>query len=353
MTAVLHEPGIYFGMPADEYHADPALGSSALRAIALDPYEWQYGRLKGEEKDTAALLWGDALHVRTLEGPEAFRRKFAVKPDIADYPGALDTMDDLRKHAGQLGVKPGRSKDEAIAAIREFDRQTPIWGEIMAAFLADSAGKTLIGPKFAAEIEQAAEWMQADPKLAPLMKNGTFVEGAAEVSIFYEEAGVRLKARIDRVLQHAVIDLKSFRPPVGWNTHPAVINRSLAKVIGQNRYEFQAAAYLKALDVARGHHAAGRVSGAGDLGAALLNAAMNRASLSWTWIFVKNTGAPEPIVREFPSTLDVFRAGRQEIERAIDTYRQLRDEFGDDVVWPPRHAADRFSNEDFPAWYGM
>src|SRR3546814_9490787 len=44
------------------------------------------------------------------------------------------------------------------------------------------------------------------------MEDGTFIAVAPEVSIFYEDRGVRLKARFDRLLRHAIVDVKSFAP---------------------------------------------------------------------------------------------------------------------------------------------
>jgi hypothetical protein len=350
---VIHEPGIYFGLSAESYHADPALGSTAIKELASDPYDFQYKRLHGEDKDTKALIWGSALHTRVLDGKEAFDRRYAIAPKREDHPDALDTMDDLRAHAKSIGVKAGRTKAETIANIREFDNRTPIWEEIVQAFTAASAGKIILDAEVRDEVEQAAQWMQRDPMLSPVMQNGQIISGASEVSIFYEDNGVRLKCRLDRLLPHGIIDIKSFRPSVGWSTAPRSLNRVLGRVIAQMRYDIQAADYIRGFRKAASLVAKGRVFGGSDIDHALLEKAIARDDLKWIWVLVKNAVAPQPFVREFPLKLTTFGAAMGEVEEAIETYRRLRDEFGDDEDWTPRHPADAFDDSDFPVWIGM
>lgn len=352
MTTI-HAPGIYFGMPSAEYHDDPALGSSSIKAIATDPYDFQYHRLHGEEKDTRALTWGDALHTRVLEGRVAFDAKFAVAPRIADYPRALDTMDDLRRHAKEIGVRAGKGKAETITNIREFDSKVVIWDEIVQTFTAGAEGKIILDPQIRAEVEQASRWMQRDPMLEPVMDDGQFISGASEVSIFYEDAGVRLKCRYDRLLPHGVIDLKSFRPSVGWSTAERGLNRVLGRVISQFRYDLQSASYVRGYRHIAQFVADGLVFGGTELDHALLSQVIERPKPKWIWVLVKNTGAPETFVREFPLNSDVFASATNEVNDAIDTYRRLRDQFGEDQDWVPRHPADVFTDTDFPSWLSL
>src|SRR3954470_13085174 len=103
------EPGIYFGMPDDVYFGDDSLGSTLLKNLALDPIEFQYERLHGGDKpETMALKWGSAIHCRALEGRASLNARFPVLPEISDYPGVLDTADDLKKHCASIGVKYGK-----------------------------------------------------------------------------------------------------------------------------------------------------------------------------------------------------------------------------------------------------
>jgi PDDEXK-like domain of unknown function (DUF3799) len=347
------ESGIHFGLSADLYHADPALGSTSIKEIAADPTEWQWNNLHGEEKDTAALLWGSALHVRVLEGRLAFETAFACEPSRSYWPSALVTMDDLRAHASGLGVKAGKSKAEAISNIRAFDTTTPIWDEILSRFTAENAGKRIISQTVWRQIQMAADWMQADPLLAPVMKDGTFCAGASEVSIFYEDNGVRLKCRLDHLLQHGVLDLKSFRPPPGWTTRMPAVNRILGRVIAQMRYDIQAASYLRGWERARKMAGDGRVFGATKEQTKILDAALTQDAMKWIWVLVKNSGAPQPFVREFDSSSFAIGSARDAVEDAIASYKKFVAEFDLTKDWTPRHPADVLGDTEFPAYLGL
>jgi hypothetical protein len=87
-----HEPGIYFGLAAAEYHPDPSLGSTDLKRLVKDPGEfWHHSPLNPDRPpspDSKDRKEGRALHKLTLEGEAAFAAAFigaaALKP-----PGCL------------------------------------------------------------------------------------------------------------------------------------------------------------------------------------------------------------------------------------------------------------------------
>jgi hypothetical protein len=347
----LIKPGIYFGMPEDIYHDDPALGSTDLKELALDPIEYQYGRLHGEERtETFALKWGSAIHCRMLEGRAALAERFPVEPDKSDYPDLLDTMDDLRERCSSLGIKPGRTKAEAIANIRQWDPKVPIWEEIVAGFRTKAGNKTTLPRTALAEIERAVEWMQRDPYLAPVMEDGTMTAGASEVSIFYEDNGVRLKARIDHLLSHAIVDLKSFRP-----VFREQVKRAAVKAIERQRYDLQAASYVRAIQRAAELYSTGQVF-SNPYGPEFLDAvfsAVADGSMKWVWVLIKASGAPQPVVRELNLDSMIFRTASDSIERAIDDYRTYSKDFGPDSDWAPSLPAEVLSDEDFSPYSFM
>src|SRR6516164_2883887 len=90
-------PGIYFGLPAVDYHADPALGSSDIRAMRKDIDRWWRGsRFNPDEseralyqRDTKALVLGKAMHTLVLEGRAEFEAGYVRRPD--DPPGSGGT----------------------------------------------------------------------------------------------------------------------------------------------------------------------------------------------------------------------------------------------------------------------
>ncbi|WP_165420957.1 PD-(D/E)XK nuclease-like domain-containing protein [Bradyrhizobium sp. Leo170] len=352
-NVVRFEPGIYFGVPEAEYHADQSLGSTSLKELIIDPVEYQHDQLyPGVEKETMALKWGHAIHCRALEGRLSLAERFAIAPAVTDYKDALVTMEHLRSHCKLVGVKPGKKKEEAIAAIREFDKDVLIWDEIIAKFEAENVGRTIIPRDALHEIEMAARWMQRDPKLAPVMRDGTFVAGASEVSIFYVENGVRLKARIDHLLSHAIIDLKSFRPFFKERALEAA-----KKAVSRMRYDLQAGAYIKALRAAAKLYAEGRVfnnpydrefldSVFRALAVAETDADSDDA-LKWVWVMIKASGAPQPVVGEFDLSSMIFKQAVADVDGAIVAYRGLMEKYGPDNEWEPDIPAQKWGDTDW------
>ena len=54
---ITHEDGVYFGLPEAEHHADPALGSSSIKALLQAPEEYwgssHLNPMREEPEDTA------------------------------------------------------------------------------------------------------------------------------------------------------------------------------------------------------------------------------------------------------------------------------------------------------------
>lgn len=67
------EPGLYFGISNDDYHADPALSSSGIKILLRSPEEYHYHYIAktDPDPDTVATKFGTAYHTFVLE-PEAF-----------------------------------------------------------------------------------------------------------------------------------------------------------------------------------------------------------------------------------------------------------------------------------------
>lgn len=359
MTEHLIHPGIFFGLPAEAYHRDPALGSSSRKALALDPTEYQFNRLRPPKPDTPALIWGQALHARVLEGRDAMERQFKVRPDpdFAEVP-CLITMDDLRRHARDMGISPlPKTKAEAIVLIREHDPDVVIWDEILAKFATDP--RIEITSDIAAEIEQAAEWMGADPLIGAVMHDGTFQGGAPEVAIFYEIDGVRLKAKIDYLLPHAIVDLKSYRPKTA-----RTVQAGSLKAIVDFRYDLQAVHYLEAWRAARPLFLAGQVFVMDERIAKGAMLELLRQSFAetpegsepiWIWVVLKASGAPQPLVMQWSRKHSPFAMGAadDEIRTALERYKQLSAEFGHLKQWPPRHRAVIIDDATWPPWFGV
>lgn len=351
--AIIHADGIHFGLAEDRYHGDPALGSTTIKELVIDPIEYQHGKLHGGEKrETFRLKWGSAIHCRVLEGRSSFARRFAVLPAVTDYDKPLVTMDDLKAYCRTLSLKPGNSKDSAIQAIRDFDTEVPIWDEIVARFKEENKDKEHLPRDAFVEIERAAMWMQRDRLIAPVMEDGTFTAGASEVSIFYTENGVRFKARIDHLLSHAALDLKSFRPMFAESIHSAA-KRAIARM----RYDTQAAAYLRALRHAAKLYADGKVFSGNEIGSPYPHEFLDEVFKSlasgefkWIWVLIKATGAPQSVVAEFEMKSLIFKNAAVDVEDAIKAYRKNIKRFGVNEDWVPDTVAQIWGDGDFPPY---
>lgn len=344
------EPGIYLDLPDDQYHSDSSFGSTSIKAMAVDIFEFQFDRLYGEDKDTDALIFGSALHARMLEGRDAFQNRFCTDFDKAKYPKALVTADDLKKWLDSYGQKglSGKNKSELAKAILDIDPSVEILDVLKAKHDKQHEGKQALKPKRWAQVEVAARWVQRDPLLSAVMEDGTFIAGAPEVSVFYVDRGVRLKARFDRLLRHAIVDVKSFAPRA-----PGPIdgpNGSALKAINNMRYDIQAADYLRAWKFAKELYAQGLVFG-NEPYEGFLDECFARDEPKWIWIMVKSTGAPQPLVIDWVAKFAKARAAEQ-VEDAIDTYIRLRDEYGDDQEWPPMRPAMTADDADLPSYFG-
>ena len=348
----LFAPGIYFDMPAEAYHADPALGGTDMNLLARDPVEYQYRRLIPEKEETAALLRGRAQHSRCLEGVEAFNKAFKQRPEKTDYPEpVLDTVDDLREYALGIGIdKLPRLKDDIIDTIRLKDRSVTIWAEIMRHYDADP--RQGLSTEIVEAVEQAAEWMQADPLLGEVMEGGSFSGGAPEVSVFWEEdGGVRCKCRFDYLYPHAIVDLKTFS---SWRDKS--IAEGAINAIVSYRYDLAAAHYLRGWRAAREMWLSIDHANWSPKQRGLCDAAFDSdiTAPKWIWVFLKSVNAPQPIVLEWTRELSPFTYGaaEDEVASALERYRALRLEFGTEKQWPPRHAAVRLDDTSWPPWFG-
>ena len=342
-------PGLYFGLDEAIYHGDPtALGSTSLKALAIDPIEYQFDALYGQDVESDALLFGSALHARMLEGQDAFNAKFFPR-FVAEGGDWLVTDEDLKRFLtehGQEAVSRGTKKDR-IRRVLELSPGEKILDVAKARHEEASPGRTELKPKLWGQIQAACRWVQRDPLLSAVMEEGTFIDGAPEVSIFYEEDGVRLKCRLDRLLRHAIIDLKSFAPM--W---VGDIRMQAIKQIDRLRYDLQAAAYERGWHRARSAYLDGSLTVYGQEPVGnFLSDCFARDEPKWIWVMVKSKGAPQPLVIDWQAKM-ARAVAANEIEEAIKTYRTLSARHGADVEWPPENEAFTVTDTDLPSFFG-
>ncbi len=167
------QPGIYYDIPNEAYHAGPGVSKSQLDDIADTPaiYLWRKNAPVDTEK-TKSLDTGTAFHCRVLE-PEEFSKRFIIAP--------------------------------------EFNRRTSAGKEEEKAFLEECArtGRTVLTAEEGRKIELMYQSVMALPLGQWLVESA----GYAESSVYWEdpETGVLCRCRPDKIIPefHWIMDVKT------------------------------------------------------------------------------------------------------------------------------------------------
>lgn len=122
-------PGCYVGLPSEQYHDDPAIGSSGIKLLIERPRRYWFqsplnpNRIKS--KTTPAMKFGTAFHTLILE-PEKFDYKIKFGVDQSQIAGTLGDGEYKRLIAmkDQLFSKPRRAAllSEGISEVSVFWR---------------------------------------------------------------------------------------------------------------------------------------------------------------------------------------------------------------------------------------
>lgn len=155
---LINIPGIVRDMPAEDYHAHPAMSASdAINLMQTCEAVYRYGKLHPAPR-SKALDFGNAAHCWVLENGE-FERRYHVLPE---------------------GYNAGHTKK---------------WAEAIAeAQAAEEAGKTLVKETDLETIKAMGEAVTRHP-----VARNAFVSGQSEVSLFWHDAeiGIDCRARLD------------------------------------------------------------------------------------------------------------------------------------------------------------
>ncbi|EIH1421435.1 PD-(D/E)XK nuclease-like domain-containing protein [Salmonella enterica] len=167
------QPGIYFDIANESYHAGPGVSKSQLDDIADTPaiYLWRKNAPVDTEK-TKTLDTGTAFHCRILE-PEEFSKRFIIAP--------------------------------------EFNRRTSAGKEEEKTFLEECArtGRTVLTAEEGRKIELMYQSVMALPLGQWLVESA----GYAESSVYWEdpETGILCRCRPDKIIPefHWIMDVKT------------------------------------------------------------------------------------------------------------------------------------------------
>lgn len=184
--------GVFYGVEAQQYHAVEALSASGAKLLLRSPAH--YRALRDNPKPpTAAMQLGTVVHGLILE-PETFKAQVAVAPKI--------------------------------------DRRTSFGKKAYEEFCADNTGKLIISEDDHDRARRIADAVHACP-----LATEQLVGGQSEVTFFWDQHGVRCKARTDYLRGGTIVDVKTCG-----DASPDGFARQVANLY----YHLQAAHYLNA-----------------------------------------------------------------------------------------------------------
>lgn len=160
------EPGVYHGMPPEEYHAVESMSASGAKKMLQSPAHYRLMRTTPNEP-TDAMLFGTAVHCGVLE-PDRYVDSVVVCPDI------------------NKRTKEGRAQ----------------W----LSFVAENASRTVLSFDQAGRAARCIAAVRAHPAASRLL------DGArCEVSMFWQDTEYKVpcKLRADALNHGGVIDLKT------------------------------------------------------------------------------------------------------------------------------------------------
>lgn len=338
--------GIYLRLPNADYHRAGALGASDFATLDRDPASWWYGSRHNTwrrvRRDRPHLNFGSALHALVLEGEDAYAAQYAVAPDDDD-PGYARNIFEIKQLLTERGVATRGVMDpaEIHALARQHGLAPKVWTLATREYeQARKQGRASLTADEDRRIRRMAHLLAQHPDLGPGLR-----QGLPEVSVFWRrpaEPDILLRARFDRLLPRAIVDLKSMANPRGLAPRRAAQN-----AIADHDYDLAVPHYSEARQQLRRFLGEGRIFyGAADNGPASREdvLASERAILaeiaaveSWRWIWVfyqvqrddeGSERAPVVVPRWVDCSGPWYEAARATVERALANYRRMRDRFG-------------------------
>jgi hypothetical protein len=153
---------------------------------------------------------------------------------------------------------------------------------------------------------------------------------------------VLIKCRLDRLIRPGIIDLKSYAP-----MFDEPLEKSFEKTVKRLGYKIQGAHYRRIWSKARDLYLDEALPFFGtEPYDGFLKDCFDHDEPAWFWLAVKRKGAPSPFVVQWTGKTD-FQNAINDVERAIDDYRRLRDEFGDGADWIPNRGVYEMTDDSY------
>lgn len=347
MKIKTHAPGVYFGMPEKEYHADPSFSSSVAKSMLVSPLTcWcqHYDPDREETNDSAARLKGKATHTAILEGWDAFSARYAIEQDPAEHPEYLKGAAALKARCKELGVSAGGTIAEMCRRIVTEDPHALLWPEVEAEFEANLCGRTRLSPAVGQYVIRTGRLVERNPSVRKAVKGGF-----PEVSIFWHDADIPWKARIDYLKIRTAIDMKTFT-----NMYDKPLSVAVAHAVAQHRYHVQAKIYMDALRAAASLPARGDAVPPEDW-LVRWRAAMAQ-NPRFIFLFVESGNVPNVALREFKrigadgqETL-AYQSAAAAVDAAAMQWTYQVNKFGIDEPWIEDTPMMAFADAEFPLY---
>lgn len=344
------KPGIYFDLPEDEYHADPALSYSGIKKLRISPLTyWADSPMNPdfEERKTDALLAGKAYETRIIDGRAAFNKIYAATLSREGFPNLIAGGTELAKKCADLGLTKGGSIDERCQRILQKEPTAELWPVLVAQYEGENEGKIFIDAKEARHINFAARLIEQHPDAAD-----AFTGGHAQVSIFWNDkkTGVPMRSRLDYLKINTITDLKTFA-----NINGAVLDVAVTQAIARYRYFIQAVVYLEAVEEAKEMICReGETVVHGNVDRDWLKQFSEAGQHRFIFVFQEKGPAPNIRVREFSrETIQgeslAWDAGMASFRQGVKLYSDYQEQYGTDP-WIENDPSRPIEDEEFPLW---
>lgn len=228
-TERLLADGLYLNLPERTYFAQPRDGSTDITDYFLkkEGAWWSSHHnpdYRPEAEDTAARVFGKALHALILEGDGAYEERFAIiptKPEIqARYGAAKEggrfcvTVGDMEIALEKRGMNPKRmKKEELIPYVRSRAPDLVIWDDFVAGWEKENAGKAPLSGEEHRQLMIMTDLVRGHSEVGPYFRYSADHMPITEASILWTEPhGARTmsrRGRLDAFFPQQTVDVKS------------------------------------------------------------------------------------------------------------------------------------------------
>lgn len=369
MSEHLIPDGIWLDLPHEVHVADPALGSTDLKAILLNAVFWHgsernptWRAILAADQSKVSLAraasgkaFGECLHTIALE-PDQFDARYYVPPERPDLP---DTKDEIAAELTSRGLTPPSKNQPKVM----FEAMARMYGVTLAdewddLIRLEANGRRIIPQNWRARVELTRRVMERHSEAMKFLRRGR-----AEVTVIYtDENGDRYKVRMDYLRVRTIADVKSYENKAGGEA-VATFSAASAKFC----YDVQAVNYMEVRTdvlprlvaerkVWRGApvftddgHVEALPPSADDL--KFLDEVAEFDKPSWWWVAISTMGIPEVDTIEFSPRLLAWSAAKVQLDQAKQTYRDFRERFGadDTEMWVSDRGLIRLTDANFSA----